>query len=158
MRTVVACVLLFASLGACVAPPGGIKVSPTRGDLQGYRAFSWGKANVSYEEYDDAAATCSIAGVFARADWMPVDHLVNTVEDVHTLVDQQARAELKLRQRVIDQCLLESGFTRFGLTAEQIARLETLERGAPERRRYLHRIGSDPAVLQAQGLGAPPQF
>jgi hypothetical protein len=37
------------------------------------------------------------------------------------------------------------------LTPEQAAHLATLPEGSAERRTYLHSLGSDPAVIAAQG-------
>lgn len=65
---------------------------------------------------------------------------------------QQALADRDLRQDVVSACLIERGYRPFQLTAEQAARLARLRDGSTQRRRYLHSLGSDPAVLAAQSV------
>lgn len=75
-------------------------------------------------------------------------------------VASRAQYEAALRRRnaaaaqqaAVNQCLTEHGYRQFRLTAEQSAHLATLAAGTDARRAYLHQLGSDPAVLSAQGL------
>jgi hypothetical protein len=60
------------------------------------------------------------------------------------------REEASARQAAADSCLTGRGYQRFRLTAEQQANLDSLAEGSTERRAYLHRLGADSAVLDAQ--------
>jgi hypothetical protein len=53
-------------------------------------------------------------------------------------------------QTRVDACLSEHGYQRFRLTAGQRRDLDRLRQGTPERARYLHALGSDATVLEAQ--------
>lgn len=52
----------------------------------------------------------------------------------------------------LDACLARRGYTHFALTDAQQKELRHLRRGSIERRLYLHRLGSDPEVLERQRL------
>jgi hypothetical protein len=54
------------------------------------------------------------------------------------------------------QCLASRGYSKFRLTEEQRHRLRKLKVGSEERRVYLYNLGSNPAVLQSQGIAANP--
>ena len=76
-------------------------------------------------------------------------------EDANQAAIQQRAQELsaKRAQKLgLERCLASRGYRQFRLTPEQAARLATLPEGSAERRTYLHSIGSDPAVIAAQGL------
>jgi hypothetical protein len=74
---------------------------------------------------------------------------------------EQARPELRIRQarsimqERLDSCLELHGYSRFVLTEEQRRSLRGYGQGE-ERQRFLHRLASDPAVLAAQAVQAPP--
>src|SRR5688572_3949463 len=53
---------------------------------------------------------------------------------------------------VVQACLMERGYVQFRLTDEQREALSGLDRGSDERRAFLHRLASNPAVLEAQAL------
>ncbi len=53
---------------------------------------------------------------------------------------------------VVEDCLRERGYVQFRLTDEQREALSKLRRGSDERRQFLHRLASNLAVLDAQGL------
>jgi hypothetical protein len=53
---------------------------------------------------------------------------------------------------VVEGCLQERGYVQFRLTDEQTETLSELDRGSDERRAFLHRLASDPVVLEAQAL------
>jgi hypothetical protein len=55
-----------------------------------------------------------------------------------------------------DQCLASHGYVKFRLTDEQRHQLRKLKFGSEERRVYLYNLGSNPAVLQSQGVPATP--
>lgn len=76
-------------------------------------------------------------------------------EDANQAAIQQRAQELsaKRAQKMgMERCLVSRGYRQFRLTPEQAAHLATLPEGSAERRAYLHSIGSDPAVIAAQGL------
>lgn len=49
-----------------------------------------------------------------------------------------------------DQCLVQRGYSKFHLTDQQRHRLRKLKFGSDQRRAYLYRLASDPAVLASQ--------
>jgi len=76
-------------------------------------------------------------------------------EDANQAAIQQRSQELyaKRAQKLgLERCLASRGYRQFKLTPEQEAHLANLPEGSAERRMYLHSIGSDPAVIRAQGL------
>jgi hypothetical protein len=54
------------------------------------------------------------------------------------------------------QCLANRGYSKFRLTDEQRHELRKLKFGSEERRLYLYNLGTNPMVLQTQGLPANP--
>lgn len=64
--------------------------------------------------------------------------------------EQKMRALKYGMEAVVQDCLKERGYVRFRLTEEQRKTLAKLDRGSDERRRFLHGLASDPAVLEAQ--------
>ncbi|MEJ0060294.1 MAG: hypothetical protein WDM79_12245 [Terricaulis sp.] len=136
-----------------------MRAAATEGELGGYKAFSWGRAGVTYSEYQTVSFECAsramlaprappepIPTLFAPADpeWMIADAVSSDVQD--------QRSQYQHRQEVVEACLQEFGFTAFGLTDDQLAKLATLPRGSEERRAYLHGLSSDPERLAAQHL------
>jgi hypothetical protein len=76
-------------------------------------------------------------------------------EDANQAAMQQRAQEMsaKRAQKLgVERCLASRGYKQFKLTPEQAAHLAKLPEGSAERREYLHSIGSDPAVISAQGL------
>jgi hypothetical protein len=64
-----------------------------------------------------------------------------------------------IKQRLVDrtgQCLSNRGYSKFRLTDDQRHRLRKLKFGSEERRVYLYNLGSNPTVLQTQGIVANP--
>jgi hypothetical protein len=55
-----------------------------------------------------------------------------------------------------EQCLNQRGYSKFRLSDEQRHQLRKLKIGSDERRAYLYRLASDPAVLQAQRVVVKP--
>jgi hypothetical protein len=55
-----------------------------------------------------------------------------------------------------EQCLTQRGYSKFRLTDDQRSRLRKLKFGSEERRDYLYRLATDPAVLQNRGVAANP--
>ena len=64
---------------------------------------------------------------------------------------EQALSAKRAQKVAIEQCLVSRGYKQFSLTPEQAAHLAKLPEGSAERRTYLHSLGSDPAVIAAQG-------
>jgi hypothetical protein len=67
----------------------------------------------------------------------------------------QEMAEQRARTELLRSCLVNHGYTEIRLTAEQRAHLATLPEGSDERREYLHKIGSDPAIIKAGRVEQP---
>lgn len=53
---------------------------------------------------------------------------------------------------LVEDCLVERGYLRFRLTADQQKELSHLKKGTPERHHFLHALASDPDVLDTQAL------
>jgi hypothetical protein len=53
---------------------------------------------------------------------------------------------------IVERCLEERGYSRFRLTAEQQQALNRLDKGSPERHRFLHALASDESVLESQRI------
>ncbi|HEY5809342.1 MAG TPA: hypothetical protein VIT67_15315 [Povalibacter sp.] len=68
---------------------------------------------------------------------------------------QQQRAqelnEQRARTELLKECLTQRGYKEFRLTPEQRKHLETLPQGSEERRNYLYKLGTDPAILATAG-------
>lgn len=75
-------------------------------------------------------------------------------------VRQGARAEKKieeLKERltgVLEECLVERGYSQFRLTDGQREQLSGMKKGTDERHRFLHDLASDPEILEQQAIGA----
>lgn len=137
-------------------------------------AVSWGKPGVSYEAYRVDAITCAAQGHFKDiSGTRPAKEFLNaskrydnrlttgTQNGVETAVDlahivRGLRPEKRMEevgeilQTTVDGCLLDRGYVRYRLTAEQQRSLSQLKKGSPERHAYLHRLGSNPAILASQ--------
>src|SRR5258707_4813070 len=121
---------------------------------------SWGKANISFEQYRADAQTCARQGLGTALqqqspNWDSAG-VVNASDDY--LQQFQMRAlQHRHEQRVAGQARLDRGLTCLGyrdfrLTSKQQAHLATLAAGSQERREYLYSLAEDPAVLRTQGL------
>jgi len=64
----------------------------------------------------------------------------------HEMNEQRARSD------ALKSCLSNRGYTEFALTAAQRAELAKLPQGSEERRAYLYKLGTDPAVLNGQNI------
>lgn len=140
--------------------------------------ISWGKAGVSFDQYRDDASTCghvawyedvsntNAAKAFKRAtSWLDANEAGMTSNTPAQALDialqsarvvESTRPEVRMREvrdlqyDVLGQCLTELGYVRFQLTDAQQAKLRKLRTGTPERHRYLHSLGSNRRVLEAQ--------
>lgn len=141
---------------------------------------SWGKADISYENYVADSAACvkkgyylDISGTDAVAALLLASHQLDLLDTgptdpqqamqrsaqiarVQEGVQPQKRFEeiRKLQQQAIDACLLQLGYTRFSLTREQRKSIRQFPIGSSERRHFLFELASDPAILQRQAT--PP--
>lgn len=64
-------------------------------------------------------------------------------------------AAQRARNDVLHNCLVNRGYTEFQLTPEQRKELDKLPQGSEERRQYLYKLGTDPAVLSKQAVANP---
>jgi hypothetical protein len=136
---------------------------------------SWGKADVSLEQYRQDAVDCASiayyadvseteqAAAFVRGtkrlesiDGLPLDFfdLARRYGQIEASVrpERQIRELRQAMQSVVDICLTRRGYVKFRLTEEQRDQLGHLRKGSLERRRYLHMLASDPQVLRAQHI------
>jgi hypothetical protein len=146
---------------ACVSPPGGMAGMNRATDLHGYGAYSWGLAGVDRRHYDDVAIECTARTVINPVNPQTGSTFIAPVasDDAslyfnNAVIEEQARAREVRRQRqaIMDTCLTEFGFVRFGLIDEQIQTLETLPRGDPARRDFMHALGSNAEIIERQRL------
>lgn len=136
---------------------------------------SWGRAGVDYETYRTDAYECTALAHFAdvsqtsqakafvrgtqrmeATDGMPLDmyELARRYGQIESSVRPELRiAQLRIRmQQLVDDCLVERGYSRFRLTESQRKQLARLKKGTPERHHFLHALAADPAVLERQTL------
>ncbi|MES1201405.1 MAG: hypothetical protein ABUS57_08130, partial [Pseudomonadota bacterium] len=121
--------LTFA-LAACATPPGQVRNMNHEVDLHGYRSYSWGKANVNFKDYTHVVWVCTSRGVLSATAPKELEFDVGNADGTDTGVADraeearmaQAREEMRQRHAIIDNCLTEFGFHRFGLNNEQLAR------------------------------------
>ncbi len=111
---------------------------------------SWGKAGVSFSQYHQDKIYC---GFYA------LQHALKTpawaMHGHHTLeaVIHKDYSDAQLRQsgrEEIEHCLILLGYSRFRLTPQQLAQLEALAYGTPDREIYLYTLASDATVLNRQ--------
>ncbi len=139
-----------------------------------YGALTWANPNVSIVQYRLDAVECTSEGVFAilgdqpatssaSAGSTPVSTSTTAPNPMIDALDYQAaglggalRAR-EDRQDIVDQCLLNRGYTPVLLTDEQRDQLRALEHASPERRRYLYSLATDPNVIANQATEVPVQ-
>ncbi len=126
----------------------------------GAASLSWGKAGVSFDRYRADAFDCSYTGLSVAVSQHSLesespataDDLDDYLMRVRLKTQRDWHAEMIERQAAVDHCLTARGYRRFRLTTAQQAHLDDLATGTSERRQYLFSLGSDGAVLDAQGL------
>ena len=163
VRLATVAVLSLALIGA---PAGALKVKK--------RDESWGKPGVTFAQYRADALECANMTYGAPialhplppmgAGWgvfVPIDlaskltpgttqiYTTTLVEGVKHAAWMDVSEQLQV---VLDQCLVEKGYSRFRLTAGQTDRLNHLKRTSPERQQYLYQLGSDRDVVTTQKL------
>ena len=139
------------------------------------RDESWGKPGVTFAQYRADALECANVTYGApitlhQLPPMPTGFLGIAVQNgdildlrpghvmlyTTTLVEGVKHATWmdisEQLQRVLDQCLIEKGYSRFRLTSDQMERLKQFGKTSPERQQYLYRLGSDATVVVPQKL------
>ena len=158
-RAIAAFVLGFSMIGPGTPALAGDRVNP------GHQK-SWGKADVSLEQYWIDSAEC--AHLAAETDLEgsdPARALVIASRMIDTNGTTGIQGALRIAapeiqwqraatilQRNLDACLIERGYVKFELTDGQYRTLKMYEVGTFERRAYLHSLASDPDVLEAQAI------
>lgn len=145
--------------------------------------LSWGKIGVSFEQYRADAVACGRAGyyldlaqteqakVFKRAtsrletneagvqELPPLQQTIVVLTSASIVAGTRPDAKFRelraIQEGPMTTCLRERGYTQFELTEPQKAALRRLRHGSPERHRYLHRLASDPNVLEGQRTREP---
>lgn len=127
---------------------------------------SWGKADVSLEQYWIDSAECAH---FAAETDLEGSDPARALVIASRMIDNQGAFDIQGALRIaapeiqwqraasimqgnLDACLTERGYVKFELTDSQYKRLRKLEAGSLERREYLHSLASDPEILAAQSL------
>ncbi|MBU1347025.1 MAG: hypothetical protein KKA16_08755 [Alphaproteobacteria bacterium] len=164
IRVRAAVLALGFACAACLGPPPGqMRRSQVLRSHDVYRAFSWGKADVTLEAYTQTAFDCAARAVVSDTDGRQMDAFdilpgtdgaaaIVTANQAVEYAEAQAQSAYRQRQVMVEACLAENGYRKFGLTEGQLSELDGLLRGTQARRVYLHEISSDAGVLAAQGL------
>jgi len=121
------------------------------------------KASKQLDAVTSGASAPTTTGASATGPEMTdsVDQAVRYAAQQQHIVDS-ARPDLRFRniKKTLvsqdEQCLMQRGYSKFRLTDEQRGQLKHLKAGSDERRSYLHRLASDPAVLQVQKVPVQP--
>jgi hypothetical protein len=113
---------------------------------------SWGKAGISYDQYQYDAHYCAALGVLKAMDppaWALAKGGTSTVTDA---VEQrwQNPQLTSFGEDNLEHCLEIRGYSKFRLTQDQTTRLQALAHGSLERHKYLYSLGSDADVLVRQ--------
>jgi hypothetical protein len=126
------------------------------------------KAFVKASRELDAVTTGASAPAVAGANGMGSSTTDSSVDQMVEYANQQQHIVESVRpdqrfhsikRMLVDrtgQCLANRGYSKFRLTDDQRHRLRKLKFGSEERRVYLYNLGSNPAVLQSQGIAANP--
>jgi len=138
---------------------------------------SWGKADVSLDQYREDAVLCGRQAYYLDVSNTPaakalvrassqIENLPSNINENNfqpvsgaeaiTMAVQGARPEQRFREiaalqkSTLENCLTSLGYVRFRLTEAQRDHLSKLRGGSPERHAYLHSLASDPKILSAQ--------
>jgi hypothetical protein len=126
------------------------------------------KAFVKASRELDAVTTGASAPAVAGANGMGPSTTDSSVDQMVEYADQQQHIVESVRpdqrfhsikRMLVDttaHCLASRGYSKFRLTDEQRHQLRKLKFGSEERRVYLYNLGSNPVVLQRQGIAANP--
>jgi hypothetical protein len=145
---------------------------PTAASAEGRPPYiSWGKEAVAFEQYRADAVACGIQG--ATRDMREQKAFKDVVHGTHfqesaldrgdpdeyvMIYKRNFRGNVPRLQHFlvngVEECLMGKGYTPFALTPAQESQLRRYDKGSEDRFRYLHRISSDPEILQDQQLRA----
>jgi hypothetical protein len=126
------------------------------------RAFV--KASSQLDAITTGASAPTVAGASGMGSTTTdssVDQMVEYANQQQHIVDS-VRPEHRfhsIKRMLVDrtaQCLTSRGYSKFRLTDEQRHQLRKLKFGSEQRRVYLYNLGSNPVVLQSQGVAANP--
>jgi hypothetical protein len=97
-------------------------------------------------------------GVASSAD--PVGAGIRHAQDLAAIresarADQQVKEVKKILFSAMQKCMVQRGYTRFALTEDQRSEFAKFKDGSPERRAYLHKLASDPAIVEQQKQPLP---
>jgi len=128
---------------------------------------SWGKADVSFEDYAADSSECAHAAAATNLEGTaPAKALQLATRmseqwgyggDILQIarvapLDVQFNRAATIMENELESCLITRGYVKFELTDEQHAMLEELEYGSTERRSYLHSLASNPDILATQAV------
>lgn len=158
--------IAIATSLALLASPAAAKPKPLD---------SWGRAGVDFVTYRTDAIECTSDGYYAdvsrtrqakafvrgtrlmeATDGLPLN--IYEVAYRYGQIEHAVRPEMQVRQlrermqEVVDNCLIERGYTQFRLTESQRKQLSKLKKGTDERHHFLHELASNPEVLQQQRI------
>ncbi|MDP9422869.1 MAG: hypothetical protein M3Q19_08560 [Pseudomonadota bacterium] len=71
--------------------------------------------------------------------------------------EQQVKELKKILFAAMQKCMVQRGYTRFALTEDQRREVAKFKNGSPERRAFLYKLGSDPAILEQQKQPLPAE-
>ena len=140
--------------------------------------LSWGKSGVSLPTYRAESIGCAMRAYYTDVgDTHAAKNFVQGSKQIDTIVNSGAdymdaaasighvvdsvnpdRGIKEIKQFQLDlvaRCLLDHGYHRFRLTDDQRKHLEKLKIGSDARHAYLHKLASDPDILQAQAAPDP---
>src|SRR5947209_19715526 len=124
------------------------------------------KAFIKASRQLDAVTTGASAPAVAGANGMGSSTTDSSVDQMVEYANQQqhivesVRPEQRfhsIKRMLVDrtgQCLSNRGYSKFRLTEDQRRQLHKLKFGSDERRVYLYNLGTNPTVLQTQGVAA----
>jgi hypothetical protein len=90
----------------------------------------------------------------------PVAAGIRHAQDVEAVrnsahAEQQLKEVKKILFSAMQQCMVQRGYTRFALTEDQRAEIARFKDSSQERRALLHKLASDPAVVEQQKQPLP---
>jgi hypothetical protein len=158
----VACLAIAASPALAVGKKKDVSWGKPGISFVDYRADALECANRAYgvevkpKPYGPVALSLGIASAFMPAAlWtklapgeVPI-YTTTYVEGYRHAVWMDTVEQL---QAAVDTCLGERGYSRFRLSAGQMAKLRALPAGSSERQHFLYNLGSDAEVLAAQRI------
>jgi hypothetical protein len=99
-----------------------------------------------------ATGPASANSVNVMSDWAGMQqHIIESIRP-----EERFKSIKQMQLARIDECLVDRGYSKFRLTDDQRRRLRKLKFGSDERRVYLYRLASSPAVLATQRAPAEP--